>query len=209
MKTLLNVTSVLAFCASAISGQAAITIKYHVLAITPGVAQGVNDKGDVVGTLSLPNPTSPIPPGQGTTVPRAFLYKNGKITNLGACYTPNAPTEYGTTGQAVNNSDIIAGNILNAGGNDGGAGAFDAFVWRNGVMTDIAQGTSDGGQSAFAVGINEQGEGCRNLRWNIGCYWATRSFRLPSRLRFSKRRANRSWDPSWYQRELQLRLRNQ
>jgi probable HAF family extracellular repeat protein len=155
MKSLLNIASVLAFCASAISGQAAL--KYRVLAITPGSAQGVNDKGDVVGTLTLPNPP-PIPEGQGPTVPRAFLYKGGKITNLGAFYTPSAPTEYGTTGAAVNNSDVVAGNILNDGGNDGGAGAFDAFIWKNGVMTDIAQGTSDGGQSAFAVGINEQGE---------------------------------------------------
>src|SRR6476646_8704052 len=122
MKTLLNIASILAFCASAISGQAAL--KYHVLAITPGSAQGVNDKGDVVGTLFLPNPP-PIPAGQGPTVPRAFLYKGGKITNLGAYYIPSAPTEYGTTGQAVNNSDIVVGNIIDAGGNDGGAGAFD------------------------------------------------------------------------------------
>ncbi len=90
-------------------------------------------------------------------MPRAFLYKGGKITNLGAYYTPNASTEYGTTVGAVNNSDIVVGNIINVGGNDGGAGAYDAFSWKNGVMTDIAQGTSDGGAGADAVGINEQG----------------------------------------------------
>jgi hypothetical protein len=45
MKSLLNIASILAFCASAISGQAAL--KYRVLAITPGSAQGVNNKGDV------------------------------------------------------------------------------------------------------------------------------------------------------------------
>lgn len=155
MKPLLNIASILVFCASAINLQAAL--RYHVLAVTPGSAQGINDKGDVVGTLILPNPTTPIPPGQIGTVPRAFLYKGGKITNLGAFYTPSAPTEDGTTGGAVNNSDIVVGNIDNNGGNDGGAGAFDAFSWKNGVMTDIAQGTSDGGASADAAGINEQG----------------------------------------------------
>jgi uncharacterized membrane protein len=151
-RTLYILASVAGFTATS----QAFSVKYHVLAISPGSAEGVNDKGDVVGTLPLPNPP-PIPLGQGATVPRAFLYKGGKITNLGAYYVPYAPTEYGTTGQAVNNSDIVVGNIIDAGGNDGGAGAFDAFSWKNGVMTDIAQGTSDGGQSAFAVGVNAQG----------------------------------------------------
>jgi probable HAF family extracellular repeat protein len=167
MKQLLNIASILAFFASIVSGQAAL--KYHVLAVTPGIGQGVNDKGDVVGTLYVPNPTTPLPGGQGPIVPRAFLYKGGIVTNLGAVYTPSAPLEYGTTGDAVNNSDIVVGNILNDGGNDQSAGAFDAFSWKNGVMTDIAQGTTDGGSTADAVGINAQGEavGTFDGTWDV------------------------------------------
>lgn len=59
--------------------------KYHVIAIAPGSAQGVNDKGDVVGTLAI---------GVKDTyykITHAFLYKNGKITDLGVYNTPQAP----------------------------------------------------------------------------------------------------------------------
>ena len=73
MKTLLNIASILTFCASALSAQAAL--KYHVLAITPGSAQGVNDKGDVVGTLSvLTNPAPPVWYPGGKYTAHAFLY---------------------------------------------------------------------------------------------------------------------------------------
>jgi len=147
-----HILSILAFFASIINAQA-LTLKYHVLAIAPGFAQGVNDKGDVVGTLTLASTDIYYQPKH------AFLYKNGKTTDLGVYNTPQAPYYESTIGKAVNNSDIVVGDISNPGGPKGGVdyGAFDAFLWKNGVMTDIAQGTSDGGQSAFAVGINEQG----------------------------------------------------
>jgi probable HAF family extracellular repeat protein len=147
-----HILSILAFFASIISGQAAL--KYHVLAITPGLGQGINDKGDIVGTLTLASTDIYYQPK------RAFLYKNGKITDLGVYNTPQDPYYESTEGQAVNNLDIVVGNISNIGGPKGGytPGAYDSFSWKNGVMTDIAQGTSDGGATADAVGINAQGE---------------------------------------------------
>jgi uncharacterized membrane protein len=151
-----HILSILAFFASIISAQA-LTVKYHVLAITPGLAQGVNDKGDVVGTRFFPTAT-PRLPGQPLQTARAFLYKGGKIVDLGVLINPNSPFWDSTLGEAVNNSDVVAGNISDGGEGDPSAGAFDAFIWKNGVMTDIAQGTSDGGAGADAVGINEQGE---------------------------------------------------
>jgi probable HAF family extracellular repeat protein len=152
MKPLLNIASILVFCASAISGQAAL--KYHVLAITPGYGQGVNEKGDVVGTLNIG-----VRDSYNYQIEHAFLYKNGKTTDLGVYNSPLDPYYESTIGQAVNNSDIVVGNISNPGGPKGGAtfGSFDAFSWKNSVLTDIAQGTTDGGAGADAVGINEQG----------------------------------------------------
>jgi probable HAF family extracellular repeat protein len=152
MKPLLNIASILAFCASTISGQAAL--KYHVLAITPGVAQGVNDKGDVAGTIPIG-----VRDSFNYQINHAFLYKNGTITDLGVYNTPLDPFYESTLGQAVNNSDLVVGNISNPGGPKGGAtfGSFDAFSWKSGVLTDIAGGTTDGGASADAVGVNEQG----------------------------------------------------
>ena len=157
---------ILASVASFTATSQAFTLKYHVLAITPGSAQGVNDKGDVVGTLLVP--TTPAPPVwyNNPFTDHAFLYKGGKLLDLGVLFNPNNPVFDSTRGEAVNNSDIVVGNIVDAGPGDPSAGAFDAFLWKNGVFTDIAQGTTDGGSSADAVGINEQGTA-------VGTYDAT------------------------------------
>jgi probable HAF family extracellular repeat protein len=172
MKSLLNIASILAFCASALSGQAAL--KYHVLAITPGSAQGVNDKGDVAGTLPIG-----VRDSYNYQIYHAFLYKNGKTTDLGVYNTPVDPYYESTLGQAVNNSDIVVGNISNPGGPKGGAtfGSFDAFSWKNGVLTDIAQGTTDGGASADAVGINEQGTAVGS--YDAGQYFLHTEYGIP------------------------------
>jgi uncharacterized membrane protein len=132
-------------------------LKYHVTAIAPGEAVGINDKGDVAGTLLFPVPPHIIT-GYGPYTANAFLCKGGKITNLGVYPTVNDPVDDNTEGKAVNNSDVVAGNISDGGVGDPSAGAFDAFSWKNGVMTDIAQGTTDGGFVAYADGINKQGE---------------------------------------------------
>jgi probable HAF family extracellular repeat protein len=159
MKAIMNLLTrtlyILASFASFTATSQAFTLKYHVTAITPGFAQGVNDKGDVGGTLNIG-----VKDSYGYQIKHAFLYKNGKTTDLGVYNTPQDPDYESTIGQAVNNSDIVVGNISNPGGPKGGIteGAFDAFSWKNGVMTDIAQGTSNGGSSADAVGVNEQGE---------------------------------------------------
>jgi hypothetical protein len=106
MKTLPNITSILAFCASALSGQAAL--KYHVLAITPGLAQGVNDRGDVAGTRFFPTAT-PRPIGQPLQTERAFLYKGGKITDLGVLFNSSNPFWDSTLGQVVKIRMLLPG----------------------------------------------------------------------------------------------------
>jgi uncharacterized membrane protein len=171
MKAIMNLVTrtlyILASCASFTATSQAFTLKYHVTAITPGVAQGVNDKGDVTGTLTvLSNPPPPVWDPEDTYTTHAFLYKGGKVLDLGVLFNPNNPDGEHTLGEAVNNSDVVAGNIVDAGPGDPSAGAFDAFLWKNGTFTDIAQGTTDGGSSADAVGINEQGTA-------VGTYDAT------------------------------------
>jgi uncharacterized membrane protein len=171
MKAIMNLVTrtlyILASCASFTATTQAFTLKYHVTAITPGVAQGVNDKGDVTGTLTvLSNPPPPVWDPEDTYTTHAFLYKVGKVLDLGVLFNPNNPDGEHTLGEAVNNSGVVVGDIVDAGPGDPSAGAFDAFLWKSGVFTDIAQGTTDGGSSADAVGINEQGTA-------VGTYDAT------------------------------------
>jgi uncharacterized membrane protein len=171
MKAIMNLVTrtlyILASCASFTATTQAFTLKYHVTAITPGVAQGVNDKGDVTGTLTvLSNPRPPVWDPEDTYTTHAFLYKVGKVLDLGVLFNPNNPDGEHTLGEAVNNSGVVVGDIVDAGPGDPSAGAFDAFLWKSGVFTDIAQGTTDGGSSADAVGINEQGTA-------VGTYDAT------------------------------------
>jgi probable HAF family extracellular repeat protein len=103
-------------------------LKYRVIPIAPGSGAGINDKGDVVGTLSDNH--------------HAFLYKKRKISDLGVFYDPNNLPNY-TDGNAVNDSDVVVGDITDAGSGTSAARA-DAFLWRTGQLIDIAQGTLDG-----------------------------------------------------------------
>jgi probable HAF family extracellular repeat protein len=127
-------------------------LKYHVTPIAVGTGDGINDKGDVVGTLDL----GPIPDYPSADNQHAFLYKKGKITDLGVFVDPRTPP-YRTFGNAVNNSDVVVGNIIDHGLGTS-KGRLDAFLWRNGQLIDIAQGTTDGGAQATATGINNRGD---------------------------------------------------
>ena len=63
-----------------------------------------------------------------------------------------------TIGNAVNASDVVVGNIIDHGPDGTSEGRLDAFLWRNGNLIDIAQGTADGGAQATATGINNRGD---------------------------------------------------
>ena len=87
----------------------------------------------------------------------AFLFKKGKLTDLGVFVDPlNLPNH--TYGNAVNNSDEVVGDIVDHGPSGTSKGRLDAFLWRKGQLIDIAQGTTDGGAEATASGINNRGE---------------------------------------------------
>jgi hypothetical protein len=49
------------------------------------------------------------------------------VLDLGVLFNPNNPVFDSTRGEAVNNSDIVVGNIVDAGPGDPSAGAFDGF----------------------------------------------------------------------------------
>ena len=76
-------------------------VKYHVTPIAPGAGEGINQKGDVVGTLNL----GPEPEWPSVDAQHAFLYKKGKITDVGVFVDlRNLPNR--TNGYAVHNSII-------------------------------------------------------------------------------------------------------
>lgn len=138
MKTILTYMILAIACHSLASAQN----KYTVTPITQGEGSGINNKGDVVGTLN------------GVFQPyiseHAFLYKGGKLTDLGA---PTASVD--SSAVAVNDFDEVAGSIYFI------SGEFvtdaDAFSYKNGQWAVFATGLSEIAW-ADASGINNQGE---------------------------------------------------
>jgi len=66
-----------------------------------GIAAGINDRGDVVGA-------SVSAPGPATGNPRAYLWRNGVMTDLNSLIPADSPL-YLLTAFAINNSGEIAG----------------------------------------------------------------------------------------------------
>jgi probable HAF family extracellular repeat protein len=95
----------------------------------------------VVGTLTSDN--------------HAFLYKRGKLKDLGATI-PNEPWLNTSSAVAVNDSDEVVGHIDQFA--DVSVRELDAFLYKNGKMIVIAYGASDGDIGATVSGINNQGQ---------------------------------------------------
>jgi len=97
-------------------------------------ANGINNRGQVVGLANTP----------GDTQTDAFLYSHGTLTDLG--------TLGGTFSQAfgINGRGQVVGYS-----NTAGDTSRDAFLWQNGTMTDL--GTL-GGTFSQAFGINNRGQ---------------------------------------------------
>jgi len=94
-------------------------------------AAGINDFGHVAGSW-LPIP----PPGAGAPYPRGFLWRNGRMIDVGNLGIGGV---YG-----VNNAGQIVGGFN-----------FRAFVWDRGVMTFL---TPVSAASSTAHGINNSGQ---------------------------------------------------
>jgi len=111
-----------------------------------GVAFGINDNGQVVGssgsctTFSLNTFTNLLPL-------HALLWQKGTVTdlgNLGGTMNNNIAFAVNNQGQVVGLSDLQ------------GDTTFHAFLWQNGVMTDL--GTLPGDVASVALGINDRGK---------------------------------------------------
>jgi len=107
--------------------------------LTPGQASsaiGINDSGQVIGTLSA-NWT-------------AFLLDNGVITDLG--HLGNG----GTSASAINNAGQVVGSSRSTLWSELLGPIPHAFLWQNGVMTDL--GVLPGDEDSGAAAINNYGQ---------------------------------------------------
>ena len=127
-------------------GVAAAALEYEVIDLgtlggTSSVAQGVNDRGQVVG-WSLD--------ADGRT--QAFFWQNGTMTGLG--FLPGGTS---SVANAINNNGEITGNA------DVSPTNFHAFLYASNNLVDL--GTL-GGPNSCGRAINDRGDitGCRNLR---------------------------------------------
>ncbi|HXB13044.1 MAG TPA: DUF3466 family protein, partial [Bacteroidia bacterium] len=131
---------------------------YHVIPIGSGYAEGINDKGDVVGETAFIGGYPSITGGG-----HAFLYTSGNAhkkatyTDLGVYHYP-IPSQFNfTSANAINNSGVIVGGT-SYNENDPPVARFDAFIYKNGKFSIIAEGSIDGGQTAQATAINNRGD---------------------------------------------------
>jgi probable HAF family extracellular repeat protein len=135
------------------------TYTYIDLGVLPGVpappgrssANGVN----TAGTSSAP--------GRATGL--AYLHRDGQLISLGSIYTAYGA---GSFGSDLNDAGAVVGYThVNA------TGPPHAFVYRNGVMTDLGTGFG-AGSGSFAAGISNAGHivGRRHAT-QLGAYRAT------------------------------------
>ena len=114
---------------------------YENATITPvyGLTAGngpldINDAGHLAGSTSL----------------RSYIYRNGTMTDLGTLESNNT-----FTGD-INNSDIVVGYSYRSSGN-----AYRAYVWNEGVMSQLPAPTMGGiypiGSESIAHAINHAG----------------------------------------------------
>jgi probable HAF family extracellular repeat protein len=110
-----------------------------------GSANWVNGLGEVVGLADLP--------GSGTQLHHGFLWKAGKMTDLGV-----VPPDPCSRAESINLQGQIVGN---SGGTDGDCGAaFHAFLWESGAIYDLNLLIPPGSGLTLieAVDINDLGE---------------------------------------------------
>jgi probable HAF family extracellular repeat protein len=100
---------------------------------TIGFAQGINNRGQVIGHSNL----------AGNLISHPFLWHRGVLTDLGTLGGDNGMTSWiNDAGEVVGEADLP------------GSQTHNAFLWKNGVMTDLG----NLGQTSFAFAINSKGQ---------------------------------------------------
>lgn len=97
------------------------------------VATGINNRGQVVGFSDV----------SGDTTMHAFLWENGKMTDLG-----NLPGDFLSFAWGVSESGQVLGQSCDANGNCRG------FLWQDGVMTDL-NALIPAGSPLFIIDAND------------------------------------------------------
>ena len=107
---------------------------------TGAFAQGINDQGQIVGTVGSPDGTTQY----------AALWQNGAITNLGTL-----PGDFAALATGINNLGQVVGSTL-----DSGFNWSHGFIWQDGVMTDLNTlfPASSNLYTTMANKINERGQ---------------------------------------------------
>jgi probable HAF family extracellular repeat protein len=141
--------------------------KYTVTEISQGYGEGINNSGDVCGGYY---PKSVIANG----ALHGFLYKKGKLTDLGvdSALSANFPKDTDSTlALAVNSSDFVVGSLSDA--PNGGDFFLDSFVYLNGQIVPVAYGSQDGSFASNASAVNNSG-------WVVGSYDAGGTVTVPA-----------------------------
>jgi probable HAF family extracellular repeat protein len=111
--------------------------------IGPGTPVALNERGQVIGYHEIT-----------PRIVHAFLWSNGKMTDLGTLGGNSYPTAISKSGQVIGYS--FDRNGLQHG-----------FVWQNGTMTRLPAPKGQGGRRTRAVAINDHnqivGDDCRDV----------------------------------------------
>jgi probable HAF family extracellular repeat protein len=117
-----------------------------------GTALGINNSGEIVGTLGGPNNGS-----------EGFIYIGNTGTGYATLQDPLASANYGTVAFAINNSGQVLGAYYDS--NDDVHG----FIYINGAYTDITDPLA--GENASGGGVfGTQVEGLNNAGQVVGYY---------------------------------------
>lgn len=124
-----------------------------------GEARAINNRGQVVGEGSLSS-------AGGAT--HGFLWSGGKVTDLGVL--ERGPREYGRATDVNDRSQVVGFSVFHG---DPEQSSVHAFLWQNGVLTDIDPTSLDSMATAVnnagqVVGTRYTADGAHAFLWQAG-----------------------------------------